>query len=299
MADSVGFIGLGTMGQHMARNIRAAGYELHAYDVVPERVQALEAAGARACGSVREVGERAGVVVTMLPSSPDVEEVVLGEGALIGSMRRGATLIDMSTIDPVVTKRIARELAKAGLEMLDAPVSRGEPAAREGTLVIMVGGRPEAFERWRPLLATMGSDIFYCGENGLGAAAKLVNNIMIGTIAGVIAEATVFGVKAGLTVEKVLEVIGASSGNSWLLQNFYRKKAFAGDLSPGFKIALMHKDLGLALSAGDALGVPLALTALSHQLYGILKQEGMADADFTGILALMERVAKVQARLRG
>jgi 3-hydroxyisobutyrate dehydrogenase len=297
MKESVGFIGLGTMGRHMARNIGKAGYEVHAYDIVPGRVREIEASGARPCGSVREVGERAGVVVTMLPSSPDVEEVVLGEGALIGSLRPGSTLIDMSTIDPMVTKRIAAALSKAGLQMLDAPVSRGEPAARDGTLVIMVGGRPAVFERWRPLLATMGTEIFYCGESGLGSAAKLVNNMMVGTIAGIIAEATVFGVKAGLTLEKILEVVGASSGNSWLLQNFFRKKAFAGDLAPGFKLALMHKDLGLALSAGASLGVPLMLTALSHQLYGLLKEEGLGDADFTGILALAERVAGVRARL--
>lgn len=299
MKERVGFIGLGTMGQHMARNIQKAGYEVHAYDIIPERIGRIESAGIHACGSVREVGERAEVVVTVLTSSPDVEEVVLGEGALVGSLKRGSTLIDMSTIDPVVTKRIAGDLGKAGMEMLDAPVSRGEPAARDGTLVIMVGGRREIFDRWRPLLATMGTDIFYCGENGLGSAAKLVNNIMIGTIAGVIAEACVFGVKAGLSLEKILEVVGASSGNSWLLQNFFRKKAFAGDLTPGFKIGLMHKDLGLALSAGASLGVPLTLTSLTHQLYGILKQEGMAEADFTGVLALMERIANVQVRLAG
>jgi 2-hydroxymethylglutarate dehydrogenase len=181
--------------------------------------------------------------------------------------------------------------------MLDAPVSRGEPAARDGTLVIMVGGRPEVFERCRPLLGAMGTDIIYCGENGLGSAAKLVNNIMIGIIAGAIAEATVFGVKAGLTVEKILEVVGASSGNSWLLQNFFKRKAFVGDLSPGFKTALMHKDLGLALSAGSSLGVPLMLTAVSHQLYGLARQDGLDDADFTAILALAERSAGVRARL--
>lgn len=296
--DHVGFIGLGTMGQHMAKNILQAGYPVCVFDIQPSRIEALAGLGAVKCRSVQEVARDCRVVVTMLPSSPDVEVVTLGADGLATSLARGSTLIDMSTIDPLVSRRIASALADRGIDMLDAPVSRGEPAAREGTLVIMVGGKRELLDRWRPLLKTMGSDIFYCGENGVGAAVKLVNNIIIGVTAGAISEAVVFGVKAGARLETILEVVGASSSNSWLLQNFFKNKAFVGDLTPGFRVDLMQKDLGLAFEAGSRLDVPLFLTGLAFQLYGFLKRSGMEGADFTGgMLAFVERAANTEVRL--
>jgi 3-hydroxyisobutyrate dehydrogenase len=299
MRDQIGFIGLGTMGHHMARNILRAGYSLRVYDIKPDRVEPLAALGATKCGSVKDVATGCQAVITMLPSSVDVEGVALGADGLATAMAVGSTFIDMSTIDPLVSRRVAAALAERGIEMLDAPVSRGEPAAREGTLVIMVGGKREVFNQWRPLLESMGTDIFYCGENGVGAAVKLVNNIIIGAAACAISEAVAFGVKAGASLETILEVVGVSSGNSWLLQNFFTKKAFVGDLAPGFRVDLMQKDLGLALAASARLDVPLFMSALAFQLYGLVKQKGMGETDFTsGILQLVESAARTRVRLR-
>lgn len=296
MAQTVGFIGLGIMGKPMVKNLLKAGFDLSVHDLREEPVKELMRCGATPAASPREVGARAETVITMLPASSDVEAVATGAGGLMEGMKEGATLIDMSTIEPPVTRRIARALAARGIEMLDAPVSRGEPAAVSGTLVIMVGGKPAVYEAHLPILKAMGTDIFYCGESGMGEVVKLVNNLLIGIISCAIAEAMVFGVKAGAKLETIKQVIGASSGNSWLLQNFFADKAFRGDFEPGFMIDLMHKDLGLVLATAAQLGVPLFHGSLSREIFGLLKAKGRGKMDFTAAITLVEEAAGIKVR---
>lgn len=296
MIGTVGFIGLGIMGKPMARNLLKAGFDLVVYDIREEPVKELSALGAKAATSSREVGARAETVITMLPASADVEAVATGPGSLIEAMAPGSTLIDMSTIEPPVTRRVSAALAARKIEMLDAPVSRGEPAAIAGSLVIMVGGNQSVYEAHLPLLKGMGTDIFYCGASGTGSVVKLVNNLLIGIISQAISEAVVFGVKGGATLETILEVIGASSGNSWLLQNFFVNKAFKGDFEAGFMVELMHKDLGLILSTASALGVPLFHGALSREQFGVLKAKGLGKKDFTAAITLVEQAAGITVR---
>jgi 3-hydroxyisobutyrate dehydrogenase len=299
MAERIGFIGLGKMGEGMARNLLKAGYALTVHDVDERPAAALEAVGAARAASPRQVASRSDIVITMLPSPAEVEQVSLGRDGIREGLSSGSVYIDMSTIGPATTRRVAREMAAAGVAMLDAPVSRGQEGAINGTLSIMVGGEHGAFERVEPILRRMGTDIFYCGGSGMGAATKLVNNLIQGTITGIVAEGLVLGVKAGLVLPTLLEVLGASSADNFVLRHFFPVKALRGDFEPGGTVYTVHKDLGLALDMGDELQVPLMLAALAHQLYGIVQGKGQRDRDFTALITLVEDAAGVTARLPG
>jgi 3-hydroxyisobutyrate dehydrogenase len=295
--EKVGFIGLGAMGGPMAKNLVKKGFSLTVFDIVAERMEPLKAVGAQAAGSCREVAEKCPLVITMMPASIHVREAVLGKNGVAEGIRKGSVLIDMSTIDPLTTQDIARILKEKGTEMLDAPVARGVPAAVAGTLVIYVGGEKELFERHRPILAAMGTDIYHVGDIGSGDVVKIVNNLMVGVTTCALAEALVLGVKAGVKPDILFEALSSGSGNSFVLQNHYKNNVMKGKFEEGvFPIDYMLKDLDLALSTGNKLRVPLHFAALSAQQYISAGASGESKKYHPAVIRPLENLVGVEVR---
>jgi 2-hydroxy-3-oxopropionate reductase len=263
---SIGFIGLGVMGREMARHLVRAGHEVRAYDMKTEAVEELAREGAVAAASVAEAADGAEVVITMLPDTPQVEEVVLGPGGLLQNPPAGRLLVDMSTIAPTATRRMAAQLAQAGIAMLDAPVSGGPTGAKAAKLSIMVGGSEDAVARARPVLEAMGTTIIHVGESGAGQTVKACNQLICAMNLQAICEAFALGRAAGLDLEKLREVLLGGAASSWMLQNL-GPLMLAKDASAGFRIDLKLKDLRLAGELAFELGVPLPGTALATSLY--------------------------------
>jgi len=295
--QKVGFIGLGAMGRPMAKNLLKKGFPLTVFDIVTERMEPLKAAGAEAAASCKEVAEKCPLVITILPASAHVREAVLGKGGVAEGIGRGSVLIDMSTIDPITTRDIARILEEKGAEMLDAPVARGVPAAVAGTLVIYVGGKKEVFDRHRPILAAMGTDIYHVGDIGSGEVVKIVNNLMVAVTTCALAEALVLGVKAGVKPDILFEALSSGSGNSFVLQNHYKNNVMKGKFEEGvFPIDYMLKDLDLALSTGTKLRVPLHFAALSAQQYISAGASGESKKYHPAVIRPLEKLAGVEVR---
>jgi 3-hydroxyisobutyrate dehydrogenase len=295
----IGFVGLGTMGFPMARNVVKAGYEVTAYDIIPEPVERLAAAGARAAASPREAAEGTEVVITMLPAAPEVEAAVFGDDGVYAGLAPGALHIEMSTIEPSATRRFAAHAEARGIRVIDAPVGKSSAAAAIGDLTIMVGGPADVLEECRPLLSTMGSTIHHCGQAvGSGEVVKLVNNLVSGGIVVLLAEALVLGAKAGADPEVLAEVMGGTAAASWQLENTFRKNVFHGNFEPGFKTRLMLKDAGLALGMARELDVPLPVCALIREQYATAVSKGLGDLDWGAYTTLVEEVAGAQARVR-
>jgi len=293
----IGFIGLGAMGKPMANNLMKKGFSLVVFDLIFERMDPLKADGAEGAKSCKEVAERCPIIITMLPSSTDVRAAVLGENGLIGGLQKGSTLIDMSTIDPIMTREIASLLKEKGAEMLDAPVARGVAAAIEGTLVIYVGGKKEVFEKCRSILEVMGTDIYHVGDIGAGEVCKIVNNLMVATTTAALAEAMVLGVKAGVHPDVLFEALSSGSGNSFVLQNHYKNHVMKGKFEEGvFPVDYMLKDLGLILSTGAALRVPLHFAALAAQHYILAGASGESKKYHPAVIRPFERLAGVEVR---
>ncbi len=262
----IGFVGLGTMGREMARNLVEAGYAVTAYDIAPAAVDALAALGARPAAGVADIGAGADVVITMLPDTPHVEEVVLGAGGLIETMRPGSIIIDMSTISPAATRAMATRLASTGIFMLDAPVSGGPIGAKNATLSIMAGGDADAFARVRPLLSAMGTTITRVGESGAGQTVKLCNQLVCGVNLQAICEALALGRACGVDLDQMRAVLLGGSASSWMLDKL-GPAMIAGDAGAGFRIDLMLKDLRLTLDMAQAQSVPLPATSLVTTQY--------------------------------
>jgi 4-hydroxybutyrate dehydrogenase/sulfolactaldehyde 3-reductase len=292
----VGFVGLGTMGLPMAKRVVGGGFPLAAYDVRAEPVDALVQLGARAATSPREAGDGADVVITMLPDSPDVERAVLGPDGVLEGLRPGAVLIEMSTIDPAMTKRVARAVQEKGAQMLDAPVGRSSAAAVQGELIIMVGGEADLLERCRPILARMGTTIHHCGPLGAGATIKVINNLVSSSILTAVAEGMVLGVKAGLDPDLIVDVLSGTAAGCWQLENVFRNKVMQGDFAPGFKASLAFKDLGLAQALARDNGVPLFVGSLARQLYELTRAQGKGDQDWGAYTAVLEELAGITVR---
>ncbi len=293
----IGFIGLGAMGRPMAYNLIKKGFSLVVFDLFSERMDSLKANGAEGGKSCKEVAERCPIIITMLPSSPNVREAVLGESGLIEGLRKGSILIDMSTIDPITTREIASLLEEKEAEMLDAPVARGVTAAIEGTLVIYAGGKKEVFERCMPILEVMGTDVYHVGDIGAGEVCKIVNNLMVATTTAALAEAMVLGVKAGVHPDVLFEALSSGSGNSFVLQNHYKNHVMKGKFEEGvFPVDYMLKDLGLALSTGTALRVPLHFAALAAQHYILAGASGESKKYHPAVILPFERLAGVEVR---
>lgn len=291
MAEKIGFIGLGIMGKPMARNLMQAGYGLVVHNRSRGPVEELAAEGAEAAGSPGEVAAESGIVITMLPDSPQVQEVMSGEGGILESVREGSLIIDMSTISPVVTSELAREAAERGVGMLDAPVSGGDVGAQQGTLSIMAGGSPEDFKRAEPLFEVMGKTVVHVGESGAGQVVKACNQIVVALTIEAVSEALVLGSKAGVDPAVILKVLsGGLAGNK--VMEVRGPNFLEHNFTPGFKIDLHHKDLGIALAAGREYGVPLPVTAIVDQMLDALKVMGKGGQDHSALITLIEEWAR-------
>ena len=295
MDTRVGFVGLGIMGKPMAQNLQRAGFPLTVHNRSRTSVEELCREGATAVGSPRAVAESADVLFTMLPDTPDVESVVLGPDGMIHGVRTGQLLIDMSTINPLVSQRIGQELAQYGVGMLDAPVSGGEPGAIEGVLSIMVGGESSHYERALPLFHEMGRTVTYMGPLGSGGFTKLANQIIVAINLAAIGEALVFGTRSGVDPRKMIEALSGGMAASRCLEQ-KSEKILSGDFRPGFKIDLHQKDLRLVQAAAASLGVPIPTTALVQQFLTAMQTRSRGGDDHSGVIQFFEGLAGVQVR---
>ncbi len=291
----IGFIGLGIMGKPMARNLIKAGYELVVMDLSQPAVAELVAAGAEAAATPKEVAERTEIIITMLPNSPEVQAVVLGEQGLIHGARRGSVVVDMSSIAPLVSRELSARLAGKGVDMLDAPVSGGQPKAIDGTLSVMVGGPQAVFDRCYPVLKAMSGSAVRTGDIGAGNVTKLANQVIVALNIAAMSEALVLATKAGVAPELVYQAIRGGLAGSTVLD---AKAPLVMDrkFAPGFRINLHIKDLQNALDTAHQLGVPLPLTASVMETLQALKVDGLGDADHGAIVRHYEKLARVEVR---
>lgn len=287
MKETIGFIGLGIMGKPMATNLLKAGYPLVAHNRSRAPVKELVALGAQEAFSPQEVASRSDVIITMLPDTPDVELVALGEGGIIEGIRPGSVYIDMSTISPVATRRIAEEFRKKGAEMLDAPVSGGQVGAINATLSIMVGGKEEVFRRCLPIFQAMGKNIVYIGESGAGQVTKACNQIIVAITIGAVSEALLLAERAGVDPARVREALLGGFAQSRIL-DLHGKRILERNFTPGFKARLQLKDLRIALETGEATGAPLPLTNLVHEQFSTLVAKGDGELDHSALFKLYE-----------
>jgi 2-hydroxy-3-oxopropionate reductase len=278
------------MGRPMARNLLKAGYSLVVHSRSQGPVEEIVKAGAKAAGSPKDVAAQCDVLITMLPNSPDVEQVALGPNGIVEGARPGLIFADMSTISPIVSQKVAKALAAKGVSMLDAPVSGGEKGAIEGALSIMVGGDKAVFETVLPIFQAMGRTITLLGPLGFGGFTKLANQIIVAVNLTALAEALTLGKKAGLDRELLLTALaGGLAGSKCLEQK--RPNYIAGTYNPGFKVDLHYKDLGLIMESASALGVPLPTTAMVQQLFNALRVKGRGGLDHSGVITLLEDLA--------
>ncbi len=290
---NIGFIGLGVMGRAMSRNLVKAGHALVVYDIVPGLADPIAAAGASIGTSSADVAARTETIITMLPDGPEVEQAVLGAGGVLEGIRAGSVLIDMSSISPLVSQKIAAACAKKGVEFLDAPVSGGEPKAIDGTLAIMVGGKPEVFEKMTPVLQAMGSSVTWTGAAGAGNVTKLANQIMVACNIAAMGEALALATKCGLDPEVVFNAVKGGLAGSTVL-NAKAPMVIARNFKPGFRIRLHQKDLRNALLAAESVKVALPLTSLVQQMLAALINEGKGDLDHAAIVTFIEQMSGVE-----
>jgi 3-hydroxyisobutyrate dehydrogenase len=296
----LGFIGIGVMGRPMTLNLLKAGHDVTIYARHPDKpeVQEVLNAGAKLAPSPRAVAIASEVVITMVPNSMQVEEVVAGPQGILEGSRKDLVIIDMSTIAPAMSRKLAENAASKGVHFLDAPVSGGSQGAINGTLTIMVGGDKEILERVRPILEAMGKkeNIFYVGPTGTGEIVKIINNMLTGTISASVAEAFVLGTKAGADVDTMAKIISVSTGGNWQLSNQFPLRAFNGSFKPGFMVDLLHKDLGLALDLAAENQTPVAMTALARQMYEMVRAAGYGRDDYTSLMKMLEEMVGVEVR---
>lgn len=291
MAERIGLIGLGIMGKPMAQNLLKAGYPLVVHDIVRPFVQEVVAAGAGDGGSAKAVTETSDIVITMLPDSPQVHEVVFGAGGVLEAARKGQVFVDMSTISPLTSRQVFDAMAAKGVPALDAPVSGGQKGAIEATLSIMVGGPRAAFDRVLPVFQAMGKNIVHIGdEPGAGQVTKACNQIVVGITIMAVAEALTLAKKAGVDPAKVREALLGGFAQSRIL-DLHGQRMLDHNFQPGFRIRLHQKDLGIALATGKAYGVPLFNTALVHEVLTALVAQGHQDLDHSGIARFVEELS--------
>jgi 2-hydroxy-3-oxopropionate reductase len=291
----LGFIGLGIMGKPMSLNLLKAGYELVVLDRNSAAVEEVKAAGANVAESPRAVAEQVDAVITMLPNSPQVKEVVLGENGVIEGAKAGLVLIDMSSIAPLVSREVCGELAKTGVDMLDAPVSGGEPKAIDGTLSVMVGGKKEVFDAWYDVMKAMAGSVVYTGEIGAGNITKLANQVIVALNIAAMSEALSLATKAGVEPELVYQAIRGGLAGSTVLD---AKAPLVMDrkFNPGFRINLHIKDLANALDTAHEIGVPLPLTAAVMEMMQALRVDGLGDADHSALAQYYEKLARIEIK---
>ena len=295
MQSKIGFIGLGIMGKPMAKNLIKAGFPLVVHNRSRSKVDELVKEGAAAANTPREVASSSDIIITMLPNSPDVELVALGAKGILEGAKAGQLFIDMSTINPIVSQKIAKEFSAKGIAMIDAPVSGGEKGAIDATLSIMAGGEAEDFERALPVFNALGKTVTHMGSIGSGGFTKLANQIIVAINLTAIGEALVFGAKAGVDPQKMIRALaGGLAGSKCLDQK--SEKILSGDFAPGFKIDLHSKDLNLIQDAARSVGVPIPTAAFVEQLFAALRVRGRGGMDHSGVITFFEDLAGVQVR---
>lgn len=288
----IGFIGLGIMGKPMVKNLLKAGYDVTVSDLHEDNVKVCVDAGAKSASN-KEIGENADVIITMVPNSPQVKAVMLGENGLVNYMKPGTIYIDCSSINPMASKEIAAEVAKKGIRMMDAPVSGGEPKAVDGTLSFMVGGAQDLFDECKDLLGTMGSSVVRCGEVGAGNTTKLANQIIVACNIEACAEAFTLAQKAGVDPQLVFEAIKGGLAGSTVM-NAKVPMMLAGNDNPGFRIDLHIKDLNNALDCAHAVGAPVPMSAQVQEIMQWLHNNGKGSADHSAIEQYYEKLTDIK-----
>lgn len=289
----VGFIGLGIMGRPMAKNLMKAGYELVVFDINPAAVAEMKALGAETAESASELAAQVSRIITMLPNSPEVREVALGAGGIIEGAAEGTVLIDMSSIAPLASREIAAALAVKGVEMLDAPVSGGEPKAIEGTIAVMVGGKKVVFDAHYDLMMAMAASVVYVGETGAGNTAKLCNQIVVALNIAAVSEALVLAQKAGVSPDLVYKAIRGGLAGSTVM-DAKAPMMMDRNYKPGFKIDLHIKDLTNVLETSRNVGVPLPLAAQVMEMMQAIKSDGCGQEDHSSLVKFYEKMANIQ-----
>ena len=294
----IGFIGLGIMGMPMAKNLLKANYEIIAYDIVTKAVAAIKAEGAEAAASISEVAKAADIIITMLPNSPQVEDVVLGAEGIAQNAKPGTLVIDMSSIAPLASQKVAAELKAKGIRMIDAPVSGGEPKAIDGTLSIMCGGEADDFAEAKPILDCLGASAVLVGKNGAGNTTKLANQVIVAANIAAVAEAFALAKKAGVDPQLVFEAIKGGLAGSTVM-NAKAPMMLEGNTKPGFKIDLHIKDLNNVMETGQAVESPLPLTEQTLAMMIKLHDKGEGQSDHSALALYYEELAGIKIRPEG
>jgi 2-hydroxy-3-oxopropionate reductase len=290
VGDRIGFIGLGIMGQPMARHLVDAGYEVTVWNRTASKTADLVKAGARPGNSPKDVASRSDITITIVADTPDVRQVILGPDGVIEGAAPGTVVTDMSTISPIATREIAGALSKRRVEMLDAPVSGGQKGAIEGTLSIMVGGPPEVFERVLPVFQKLGRNIVHVGRSGAGQVAKACNQLVLSlTLLGV-AEALTLARKTGVDPAKVRAALLGGFAQSRVLE-MHGQRMLDGNFEPGFRTRLFHKDMGIVMETGRASGMPLLGAGLAAQLYQMAMSRGLGEMDYSALARMIADLA--------
>ncbi len=295
--EKIGFIGLGIMGLPMASNLIKDGFDLVVYNRTLSKCTQLQEKGATVAKNPADVAKIAKVIITMVTDSPDVENLLLGENGIMSTIEKGSIVIDMSTISPKITKELNSKLNSKGCYMVDAPVSGGSWGAIEGTLSIMIGGEKSAYQQCIPLFESMGKNIIYTGESGMGQTTKLVNQILVAGTMNAVAEALVFAAKAGADLEKTIDAVGGGAAASWQLNNL-APRIIKGDFDPGFMIKLQQKDLRLVIETAQSMNVPIPGTSLASQMFASLLSKGLGDEGTQALVKAYETLAGVEARTK-
>lgn len=291
----IGFIGLGIMGKPMAKNLLKAGYSLNVNDIVKSAEAELAVAGAKILASAKEVAEQSDVIITMLPNSPQVKAVLTGENGVLAGIQPNAIVVDMSSIDPNVSIELEKLVAAKGAHMVDAPVSGGEPKAVDGTLSIMCGGKADAFDRVKDILAKMGSSVVLVGEIGSGNMTKLANQIIVALNIAAMSEAFVLATKAGVNPENVFNAIKGGLAGSTVL-NAKAPMVLQRNFTPGFRIELHIKDLTNAMNAAKAVDMDLPLTSMVLNMMTDLREKGMEKLDHSALVRYYEDAEQVEVK---
>lgn len=297
--ERIGFIGIGIMGKPMSLNLLKAGYPLTALDRAPECVADLQTAGAKAGTSPRQVAEASDVVITMLPDSPNVEEVVLAENGVLKGLRPGNLFVDMSTILPSVARRVTAAVREKGSDALDAPVSGGQVGAQNATLSIMVGGSTAAFERAKPIFEKMGKNIVHVGEAGAGQVTKAANQVVVAVTIQAVSEALLLAAKAGVDPAKVREALLGGFAQSRILE-LHGNRMLQRNFQPGFKVKLHRKDMAIILNTARELGLALPASSLVAEMMNALIANGGGDLDHSALVTMLEKLGNFEiSRPRG
>ncbi len=291
--ETVGFIGLGRMGRPMASNLRRKGFELVVHDVNPEPVRVLQDLGARSANGAAGVTQASTVIVTMLPSSVEVEATILGPDGVLANSKPGQLLMDMSTVEPTTTDKLAEAATKRGVTLVDAPVGRVAWHADRGESLFMVGASDADFRRVEPLLKAMGTTIYHCGKVGTGIRTKLVNNLLAISLCQLNAEALALSQRFGLDLTKTLDVVYGTTATNGQLRLNWPNKVLAGDTTPGFTIDLAHKDLSVILAAAHAAKVPMPAVAATREFFTMARAGKHAQSDFSAIVDALCDIAGI------